>query len=41
MVDSQLVRSRQSLIDVGQRNLYDSVQSEIRRNNDALTSLRR
>lgn len=34
-------RTRQSVLDVQQRNRLESVQSEIRRNNNALTTLRR
>lgn len=34
-------KTRQSVIDVGQRNMLENAQGEIRRNNELLTSLRR
>ncbi|CAD2221909.1 axonemal dynein intermediate chain protein [Angomonas deanei] len=36
-----LAKERQSVLDVGQRNQVESVQAELRRNNELLTTLRR
>lgn len=39
--DESLAKSRQSVLDVGQRNQFDAVQGELRRTNEALTTSRR
>ncbi|KAG5504573.1 hypothetical protein JIQ42_06409 [Leishmania sp. Namibia] len=36
-----MAKTRQSVLDVGQRNQLESMQAEVRRNNEQLTSLRR
>lgn len=41
MEDPDVVKKRQSVLDVGQRNQLEAVQTEIRRNNETLTTLRR
>lgn len=40
-ITEDALKSRQSVLDVGQRNHLEAVQAEVRRNNEQLTSLRR
>jgi hypothetical protein len=40
-ISEEAQKSRQSVLDVGQRNQLESMQAEVRRNNEQLTTLRR